>query len=78
MVSRRGTHQVRDRSWLSVCASLFADQAFRECCNTGKHYIDLTGEQTWLAHDIIPRYNYLASKTGARIVPSCGFDSIPS
>ena len=27
---------------------------------------------------IIPKYDYLASTTGACIVPSCGFDSVPS
>jgi short subunit dehydrogenase-like uncharacterized protein len=25
-----------------------------------------------------PRYDYLATKTGSIIVPSCGYDSIPS
>nr|XP_018999967.1 uncharacterized protein I203_07496 [Kwoniella mangroviensis CBS 8507]OCF63428.1 hypothetical protein I203_07496 [Kwoniella mangroviensis CBS 8507] len=50
----------------------------RKCCRTGKHYIDLCGESSWLATDIIPKYDSLAKETGAIIVPSCGFDSIPS
>nr|XP_018261104.1 uncharacterized protein I303_06825 [Kwoniella dejecticola CBS 10117]OBR83262.1 hypothetical protein I303_06825 [Kwoniella dejecticola CBS 10117] len=49
-----------------------------ECAKTGKHYVDLCGESSWLATDIIPRYNNLAIQSKACIVPSCGFDSIPS
>ncbi|WWD03940.1 hypothetical protein V865_001998 [Kwoniella europaea PYCC6329] len=55
-----------------------AEALIRECCRTGKHYIDLCGESSWLATDIIPKYDNLAKETGAIIVPSCGFDSIPS
>lgn len=31
---------------------------------------------SWHVHD--SRFNYLATKSGAIIVPSCGFDSLPS
>lgn len=55
-----------------------AEALIAECARTGKHYIDLTAETDWLRTDIIPKYNYLASKTGACIIPSCGFDSVPS
>ncbi|CAD6582714.1 MAG: hypothetical protein TREMPRED_003372 [Tremellales sp. Tagirdzhanova-0007] len=48
------------------------------CAETGTHYVDISAEATWLATAIIPKYDYLASKTGACIVPSCGFDSVPS
>lgn len=70
----------RSSGELFSCDSMPSTKAdyIRECAESGKHYIDLTGESTWLARDIIPKYNYLASKTGACIVPSCGVDSIPS
>ncbi|OCF43719.1 hypothetical protein I317_02472 [Kwoniella heveanensis CBS 569] len=55
-----------------------AEALIRECARTGKHYVDLNGESAWLATEIIPRYHDLASSTGACIVPSCGFDSVPS
>ncbi|WVW86380.1 hypothetical protein I302_108426 [Kwoniella bestiolae CBS 10118] len=55
-----------------------AEALIRECCRTGKHYIDLSGESSWLAAEIIPKYDDLAKKRGAIIVPSCGFDSVPS
>ncbi|KAK4687657.1 hypothetical protein P7C73_g2462, partial [Tremellales sp. Uapishka_1] len=54
-----------------------AEMLVRACATLGKHYVDLTGEATWLANDIIPKYDFLASKTGACIVPACGFDAVP-
>ncbi|OXG15298.1 saccharopine dehydrogenase [Cryptococcus neoformans Tu401-1] len=55
-----------------------AEAMIRACSKAGKHYIDLCGESAWLAKDIIPKYHSIASSTGACIVPSCGFDSVPS
>ncbi|KAK1922219.1 Saccharopine dehydrogenase-domain-containing protein [Papiliotrema laurentii] len=55
-----------------------AEALISECAATGKHYVDLTGESQWLATEIIPKYHFQASKTGSCIIPSCGFDSIPS
>lgn len=47
------------------------------CANAGTNYADLTGEVLFM-RESINRCNDLARKTGARIVHSCGFDSIPS
>ncbi|KAF9445482.1 hypothetical protein P691DRAFT_777529 [Macrolepiota fuliginosa MF-IS2] len=47
------------------------------CAKHGVHYVDLTGEGVWIRH-IILQYDFVANKTGAIIVPSCGYDSIPS
>ncbi|KAJ7647761.1 Saccharopine dehydrogenase-domain-containing protein [Roridomyces roridus] len=47
------------------------------CVNQGVHYVDLTGETPWIKK-IITRFHYTAAKTGAIIVPSCGFDSVPA
>ncbi|XAO26240.1 hypothetical protein I312_105074 [Cryptococcus bacillisporus CA1280] len=55
-----------------------AEAIIRACSKAGKHYVDLCGESAWLAKDIIPKYHSIASTTGACIVPSCGFDSVPS
>lgn len=49
----------------------------RACAINGIHYLDLTGETHWIK-EIIDRYDYIATKTGAIIVPSCGLESIPS
>ncbi|KAG6827628.1 hypothetical protein H0H92_011031 [Tricholoma furcatifolium] len=49
----------------------------KACANNGVHYVDLTGEGSWI-RDIIFQFDYLATRTGAVIVPSCGYDSVPS
>jgi short subunit dehydrogenase-like uncharacterized protein len=47
------------------------------CAAAGTDYADLTGE-TMFIRDSIDTYHKQAADTGARIVHSCGFDSIPS
>lgn len=47
------------------------------CAKAGTHYCDLTGE-TQFMRDSIDRNDAAAKASGARIVHTCGFDSIPS
>lgn len=47
------------------------------CVENGTDYCDLCGEVQWM-RKMIDRYQPLAEASGARIVMSCGFDSIPS
>lgn len=47
------------------------------CAKHGTHYVDLTGEVLFMRRSI-DAYDAAAKATGARIVHSCGFDSIPS
>jgi short subunit dehydrogenase-like uncharacterized protein len=47
------------------------------CAAAGTDYADLTGE-TLFIRESIDLYHKQAADTGARIVHSCGFDSIPS
>jgi short subunit dehydrogenase-like uncharacterized protein len=47
------------------------------CVDAGTDYCDLTGEVTWV-REMVDRYHEQAVDTGARIVHSCGFDSIPA
>ena len=54
----------------------YGEPAVAACAQAGTDYVDLCGEpefvdQMWL------RYHDRARETGARIVHSCGFDSIP-
>ena len=46
------------------------------CAMAGTDYVDLCGEPAWMAH-MIPLLETPARTSGARIVFSCGFDSIP-
>ncbi|GGI90772.1 saccharopine dehydrogenase family protein [Pseudarthrobacter scleromae] len=47
------------------------------CAGAGTHYADLAGEVSFI-REAIDRYDALARATGARIVHSCGYDSVPS
>jgi short subunit dehydrogenase-like uncharacterized protein len=47
------------------------------CAERGVHYCDLTGETPFI-RAAIDAHHERAIATGARIVPCCGFDSIPS
>src|SRR3569623_693299 len=46
------------------------------CAETGTAYVDLCGEPAWM-RQMIDAHHETARKSGARIVFSCGFDSIP-
>jgi short subunit dehydrogenase-like uncharacterized protein len=47
------------------------------CATAGTHYADLTGEVLFM-REAIDRFDAVAARSGARVVHSCGFDSIPS
>jgi short subunit dehydrogenase-like uncharacterized protein len=47
------------------------------CAAAGTHYADLTGETLFMRRSIDAAHE-VAAKSGARIVHTCGFDSIPS
>ena len=57
--------------------ALYGEPLVRACAMTGTDYCDLAGEPQWIRR-MIDRYQLQASESGARIVHSCGFDSIPS
>ncbi len=47
------------------------------CAAAGTDYCDLTGEVLFV-REVVDRFHEQARETGARIVVSCGFDSVPS
>lgn len=47
------------------------------CVRHGTHYVDITGETPWM-RDIAARYHEPAAANRTRIIPCCGFDSVPS
>lgn len=54
----------------------FGEPLVRACAEQGTDYVDLTGEPEFV-DQMIGRYDGLARQNKARIVNSCGFDSIP-
>ncbi|HLK26234.1 MAG TPA: saccharopine dehydrogenase NADP-binding domain-containing protein [Caulobacteraceae bacterium] len=55
---------------------LYGDSLVAACAEAGCDYVDLTGESHWIAK-MIAANEASAKISGARIVFSCGFDSIP-
>lgn len=47
------------------------------CARAGTHYADLTGEVLYV-RDLADASHETAVRSGARVVTSCGFDSVPS
>jgi len=55
---------------------LYGSELVAACAAAGTDYLDLCGEPAWM-RQMIDAHDATAKKTGARIVFSCGFDSIP-
>ena len=55
---------------------LYGEALVASCAQHGTDYVDLCGEPNWMA-EMIGKYSDAAKASGARIVFSCGFDSIP-
>lgn len=55
---------------------LYGEPLVQACAEAGTHYVDLTGEPQFVQL-MRGKYDAIAKKTGARIVNSCGFESIP-
>ena len=55
---------------------LYGKELVAACAATGTDYVDLCGEPAWM-REMIDAHDAAAKASGARIVFSCGFDSIP-
>lgn len=54
----------------------FGDNVVRACAKHGVHYVDVAPELHFVA-DMMTKYDFMAFKTNAVIIPACGFGSIP-
>ncbi len=57
--------------------ALFGSELVAAAATAGTDYCDLTGEPQWMQR-MIDAHQQTAVESGARLVHSCGFDSIPS
>jgi len=57
--------------------ALYGSTLVKLCAEIGTDYCDLAGEPQWIAK-MIQQHSAAAQKSGARIVPCSGFDSVPS
>ena len=55
----------------------YGSKLVASCLKNSSHYVDITGENFWVK-GIIAKHHEEASAKGVRIIPSCGYDSIPS
>ena len=55
----------------------YSDNLVTQCVEAGTHYLDITGENIWV-RDLIDKHHEAAEKKQIKIIPSCGYDSIPS
>jgi short subunit dehydrogenase-like uncharacterized protein len=69
----------RSRIVLSTAGpfALYGTPVVDACVRFGTHYVDITGETPWM-REIANRYHGRAASSGTRIIPCCGFDSVPS
>ena len=55
---------------------LYGNDLVAACAASGTDYLDLCGEPVWM-RQMIDKHEAEAKASGARIVFSCGFDSVP-
>jgi short subunit dehydrogenase-like uncharacterized protein len=55
---------------------LYGNELIAACVESGTDYVDLCGEPIWM-RQMIDQHEAAAKTSGARIVFSCGFDSVP-
>lgn len=55
----------------------YSSNLVKSCVKNSSDYVDITGEFFWI-RDMIDLHHEEASSKGVRIVPACGYDSIPS
>ncbi len=57
--------------------ALYGNALVDACVRFKTHYVDITGETPWV-RTLIDRYHDQAEIDSTRIIPCCGFDSVPS
>jgi short subunit dehydrogenase-like uncharacterized protein len=57
--------------------ALYGSALVAACVQSHTHYVDITGETPWV-RAMIDAHHAQAAAAGTRIVPGCGFDSVPS
>ncbi|KXT01389.1 hypothetical protein AC578_6623 [Pseudocercospora eumusae] len=55
----------------------YGSAVFEACAEAGTHYLDVTGEVPWV-YDMVQKYDAVAKRTGAIMIPQCGIESAPT
>ncbi|MBK9180768.1 MAG: saccharopine dehydrogenase NADP-binding domain-containing protein [Acidimicrobiales bacterium] len=54
----------------------YGEPVYEACARHGTHQVDLSGETDWVL-EMIGRHGDAAVASGARLVPTCGFEALP-
>ncbi|KAI5291680.1 hypothetical protein KEM54_001876 [Ascosphaera aggregata] len=57
--------------------SLYSAPIVEACAKNGTHYVDITGEVSWV-HEMIEKHHETAQSTNAILISCCGMDSVPA
>jgi short subunit dehydrogenase-like uncharacterized protein len=57
--------------------AVYSDPVVDACVRHGTDYVDITGETGWV-RTLIDRFHDRAATAGTKLIPFCGFDSVPS
>lgn len=57
--------------------ALYGEPLLAACVHQRTDYLDISGETPWV-RDMIDRYHQEAARSGVKVVPCCGFASVPS
>jgi len=57
--------------------AVYGNKVVQACVRLGTDYVDITGETAWV-RELIDQHHAAAAHHGTRIIPFCGFDSVPS
>lgn len=57
--------------------SLYGEEVIAACAKLGTHYLDITGEVGFIKNMTL-KYGEMAEKSGAKLIPFSGFDSVPA
>lgn len=57
--------------------SLYGELVIEACARYGTHYLDITGETSFIKK-MVDKYGEAARKNGAILIPFSGFDSVPA
>jgi short subunit dehydrogenase-like uncharacterized protein len=73
------TMAARTRAVLSATGpfALYGGPVVAACARSGTDYLDVSGESVW-TREMIDAHEIDAKASGARIMPCCGYDSVPS
>ncbi|KAF2477607.1 uncharacterized protein BDR25DRAFT_330337 [Lindgomyces ingoldianus] len=55
----------------------YGEPVLAACAENGTHYLDCTGETPWY-RDMVDKYDGMAKRNGAIMIPQCGLDSVPA